>query len=154
MDLFVGCVLLFNVVTWVILLYYMRKQKPNIINNQAPAQVNVNLKPLQDAIDGLPNKVLQSITSSANTHKGALGELIGYTKLHATYDRVIPLSDIADFLCIRFSTTEEDGCMDFIDIKTGKARLSTEQREMRKLIQEKKVNFIKLSIQTHNPDDC
>ena len=128
--------------------------KPQVINNTTPTQVNVNLKPLQDSIDALPNKVLQSITSSTNTHKGAVGEMIGYLKLHATYDRIIPLSDIADFLCIRFATETDPGCVHFIDIKTGKARLSAEQREMKKLIQDKKVDFIKLSVQTHNPDDC
>lgn len=112
-------------------------------------QVNVNLKPLQEAIDGLPNKVLQSITSSSNTHKGALGELIGYLQLHASYDRIIPLGNIVDFVCIKLPDDKSEGHVDFIDIKTGnRCRLSKDQRALQKLIQEKKINFIKLKVET------
>jgi len=113
----------------------------------APPQVNVNLKPLQDAMEGLPNKVLQSITSSSSVHKGKLGELIGYLQLHASYDRVIPLADIMDFLVINFPTDKDPGRITFIDVKTGKsARLSRDQKIVKQLIEEKRVEFIKLSI--------
>lgn len=131
-----------------------RKPESTIINNQAPAQVNVNLKPLQDAIDGLPGKVLQSIVSCTNTHKGALGELIGYVQLHAAYDRIIPLGNIVDFICIKFPTTEVQGCIDFVDVKTGaKSRLSSDQRELQKLIENKCINFVKLKVETTSNDD-
>jgi hypothetical protein len=144
------------VITWVVVLYHLRKRKPESIisNNSAPTQVNVNLKPLQDAIDGLPGKVLQSIVSCTNTHKGALGELIGYVQLHASYDRIIPLGNIVDFICIKFPTKDIEGYIDFVDVKTGdKSRLSNDQRELQKLIQAKKINFIKLKVQTSNNDD-
>jgi len=114
-----------------------------------PPQVNVNLKPLQDEMAALPNKVLQSITSSSNTHKGALGELIGYLQLHASYDRIIPLGNIVDFVCIKFSDEGVLGHIDFIDIKTGnRCRLSKDQRALQKLIEEKQINFIKLKVET------
>lgn len=114
-----------------------------------PAQVNVNLKPLQDEMAALPNKVLQSITSSSNTHKGSLGELIGYLQLRASYDRIIPLGNIVDFVCIKFPTEDKTGCIDFIDIKTGnRCRLSKDQRALQKLIDDKKINFIKLKVET------
>lgn len=112
-------------------------------------QVNVNLKPLQDAIESLPNKVLQSITSSSNTHKGTLGELIGYLQLHASYDRIIPLGGIIDFICIKFPDKSGPGHIDFVDIKTGnRCRLSKDQRALQDLIKEKQINFIKLKVET------
>ena len=118
-------------------------------------QVNVNLKPLQDSIDSLPNKVLQSITSSSNTHKGALGELIGYLQLRASYDRIIPLGNIVDFVCIKFPDDTIDGHIDFIDIKTGEySRLSKEQRALQKLIEAKQINFIKLKVDTASENKC
>lgn len=136
--------------------YYIKHHKfPTIIQQQQlPSQVNVNLQPLQDAIDGLPNKVLQSIVSCTNTHKGALGELIGYVQLHAMYDRIIPLGNIVDFICIKFSVnSNEPGYIDFVDVKTGaKSRLSNDQRELQKIIQEKRINFVKLKVETTTSD--
>lgn len=116
---------------------------------QPPPQVNVNMRPMEDAINALPNKVLQSIQSSVNTRKGALGELIGYIELEATYDRIIPLGNIVDFMCIKFPSEENEGCVDFVDIKTGKSsRLSKEQRLLQQLIKDKKINFVKLKVNT------
>ena len=112
-----------------------------------PQQVTINLKPLEDKINEMPTKVLQSIVGSTNTHKGALGELIGYIQLRASYDRIVPLGNIVDFMCIKFPTEEEEGHIDFIDIKTGKfSRLSKDQRALQKLIDEKKINFVKLKV--------
>lgn len=111
--------------------------------------VNVDLKPILDTLDELPHKVLQSVQSSANVHKGALGELIGYMKLHAEYDRIIPLNNIVDFICIKLPSKDVEGYIDFVDVKTGdKARLSKDQRALQALIKEKKINFVKLKIQT------
>ncbi len=112
-----------------------------------PPQVNVNLKPLQDAMEGLPNKVLQSITSSSNTHKGVLGELIGYLQLRASYDRIIPLGNIVDIVAIKFPDTDSEGHIDFIDVKTGgRCRLSKDQQTLQKLVKEKKINFVRLVV--------
>lgn len=117
-------------------------------------QVHVNLKPLEDVMAELPNKVLQSITSSANTHKGALGELIGYIQLRSSYDRIVPLGNIVDFMCIKFPEEDKPGHVDFIDIKTGnRSRLSKDQKGLQKLIEEKRINFVKLKVDTtHNED--
>ena len=117
-------------------------------------QVVVNLQPLEDAIRGIPTKVLQSIQSSTNTKKGALGELIGYIQLEAEYDRIIPLGNIVDFMCIKFPKQLSDGVIDlgqvdFVDIKTGKSsRLSKDQRELQTLIKDKRVNFVKVKVDT------
>jgi len=118
-----------------------------------PPQVNVNMKPVEDAVKAIPNKVLKSIQSSVNTKKGALGELIGYIELEAQYDRVIPLGNITDFLCIKLPSDTEEGHIDFVDIKTGKyARLSKEQKALQQLIIDKKINFVKLSISTQTSE--
>ena len=135
----------------IVLLYQSVKRDKEQKVPPAP-QVNVNFKPLEDKMADLPNKVLQSITSSANTHKCALGELIGYINLRSSYDRIIPLGSIVDFMCIRFPEGEDKGYIDFIDVKTGnRSRLSKDQKGLQKLIEEKRINFVKLKVDTtHN----
>jgi len=147
MEWFMGIFLVLQVLGFMGL-WYRFKSQPKA-TPPPPPQVNVNLKPLQDAINGLPNKVLQSITSSSNTHKGALGELIGYLQLHASYDRMIPLGNIVDFVCIKFPDDTSEGHVDFVDIKTGnRCRLSKDQKALQDLIKAKRINFIKLKVET------
>lgn len=112
-----------------------------------PPPVHVDLEPLERRIRDVPNRVLQSIQGSVNTHKGALGELIGYLELRGKYDRIIPLGNIVDFICIRFPTDTDEGTLDFIDVKTGGAsRLSKDQRSLQGLIHDKKIGFVKLKV--------
>jgi len=136
----------------------------DILRKQEPAQVTVNMDPLQQAIQALPNKVLHSIQSSTNTKKGALGELIGYIELEAQYDRIIPLGNIVDFMCIKFPEinkagmrpdgTIHEGRVDFVDIKTGKSsRLSKDQRMLQQLIKDKKINFVKVTVNTQTSEN-
>lgn len=104
---------------------------------------------LQKSIYELPTKILQSIQSSTNVQKGSVAELIGYLKLQAEYDQVIPLNNVVDFLAIRYSKDNIEGTVDFIEIKSGdKARLSFNQQALQKLLLEKKVNFVRIKIQT------
>jgi predicted Holliday junction resolvase-like endonuclease len=127
-----------------------KKTQPTLVNTDN-AHVHVALKQLERSLDEMPNKMLQTIIGSTNTHKGALGELIGYVQLRASYDRIIPLGNIVDFVAIRFPDGEQPGHIDFIDIKTGeKSRLSKDQRNLQKLIDEKRINFIKLKVETSN----
>ena len=112
-----------------------------------PTPVNINLESLEHRISDVPGKVLQSIQASNSTHKGALGELIGYLQLRAEYDRIIPVGNIVDFICIKFSTDTDKGYIDFVDIKAGPhASLSKDQRSLKSLIAEKNVNFVKVTI--------
>lgn len=133
----------------VVIIALFKKSKPS-----PPPQINLDIKPIENAIKEIPTKVLHSITSSSNTHKGALGELIGYIQLRASYDRIVPLGNIVDFMCIAFPKqnadgTETPGHVDFIDIKTGdRSRLSKDQRELQKLIQEHRINFVKIKVDT------
>lgn len=143
-----------------------KQQEPQQIldlSHLPPPQVNVNMKPLEDAIKAIPNKVLHSIQSSTNTKKGALGELIGYIELEAQYDRIIPLGNIVDFMCIKFPEITrtgmnkdgviDEGRVDFVDIKTGKSsRLSKDQRMLQQLIKDKKINFVKVTVNTQTSE--
>jgi hypothetical protein len=119
-----------------------------------PPPVVVDLDAVHRALDAVPNKVLQAVISSSNNLKGNLGELIGYLKLHAAYDRIIPLGNIVDFICIKLPKNGQEGCIDFVDIKTGgSAKLSKDQTQLKKLIEEKKINFVKLKVETSVPED-
>lgn len=112
--------------------------------------VNIDLDAVHRALDAIPNKVLQAVISSSNNLKGNLGELIGYLKLHAAYDRIIPLGNIVDFICIKLPKDGKEGHIDFVDIKTGgSAKLSKDQVQLKKLIEEKKINFVKLKVETN-----
>lgn len=127
------------------------QHKSSPLVNTDNAHVHVALRELERDIEEMPNRMLQTIIGSTNTHKGALGELIGYIQLRASYDRIIPLGNIVDFMAIKFPDGNEPGHVDFIDIKTGeKSRLSKDQRSLQKLIEEKKINFIKLKVETSN----
>ena len=119
------------------------------IERETRAIINYNTEQLHNIISEMPDKILKSITSSTNTKKGALGELIGYLELRASYDRIIPLGNIVDFIGIKFKTKDEEGCVDFIDIKTGKsARLSKDQKELQFLIENKSINFLKIKVES------
>ena len=124
------------------------KKKQNIVIQQA------DLTPLIQAVESLPNKVLQTIIGSSNNQKGALGELIGYINLRASYDSIIPLSDIVDFVGIKLPSDKEDGHIDFIEVKTGtRSRLSDDQVGLKKIIKDKHINFIKLKVDTIQDED-
>lgn len=107
-------------------------------------QIRRDLEEMKKAI---PEYVLQSLTGTANTQKGKLGELIGYLSLKAEYDRVIPLGTIVDFLGIKFPDETTEGYIDLIDVKTGKsARLSPDQKMLKQLATEKKIRFKTIKI--------
>ena len=119
------------------------------IEKETRAIINYNTEQLHNIISEIPDKVLKSIVSSTNAKKGALGELIGYIELKASYDRIIPLGNIVDFVGIKFSSEDEPGSIDFIDIKTGKsARLSKDQRNLQKLIEDKYISFVKVKVES------
>lgn len=118
-----------------------------------PTSLHVNLDPVHRAIEGIPNKVLQSIVSKNNNYRGDLGELVSFLKLGSIYDRVIPINNLADFIGIKFPTETEEGRIDFIDVKTGKASLSKDQKILKKLIEDKKINFVKFRIDINTGTD-
>lgn len=132
-----------------------------LLNKKVPVQqVSVDLasvynllgqqsQKLTTEMKGIPESVLTSISNSSNTHKGKLGELIGYLSLKAEYDRIIPLGSIVDFMCLSYPKDGKPGKLVFIDVKTGKsARLSPDQRILKKLIQDKSIEFMKLDVES------
>ena len=121
------------------------------IEKETRAIITYNTEQLHNLITEMPEKILKSINSSTNVKKGALGELIGYLELRASYDRIIPLGNIVDFIGIKFNSDDEEGYIDFIDIKTGKsARLSKEQKSLQRLIERRKINFVKVKVESEN----
>lgn len=104
-------------------------------------------KRLRELIDKIPERVTNSITGTANTHKGKIGELIGYIQLKSEYDRIIPIGNITDFVGIKFTTTNAEGKVEagyihFIDIKTGKqAKLNPDQKKFKDLLDNKSISF-------------
>ena len=127
----------------------VRKSLKNEVDIQANSVINYNMRELEKIVSQVPEKVLKSITSSSNVKKGALGELIGYVELKATYDRIIPLGNIVDFIGIKFDSESEQGYIDFIDVKTGKsARLSKDQKALQHLVSEKRINFVKVKVES------
>ena len=119
------------------------KKIENVVKENIPS---VNLTHVTDRMDKhfkqLPTQVTQSITGTASTEKGKLGELIGYISLKAEYDRIIPLGSIVDFMCIKFPVDGDEGRVDFIDIKTGKhSRLTTDQKKLKELLSKDKIHF-------------
>lgn len=120
------------------------------------AQLQQHTSQIKSELEQLPDDILRTLTGSANTHKGKLGELIGYITLKAEYDKIIPLGTIVDFMAIRFGTESQQGTVDFLDIKTGdNARLNKDQRALKNLIAEKKIRFRTIKIDTIDgmPDD-
>lgn len=133
--------------------FFAIKRLKKQMSTLPPTSLHIDLDPVHKAIDAIPNKVLQSIVSKNNNHKGDLGELVSFMKLGAMYDRVIPLNNVVDFLAIKLPTETTEGYIHFIDSKTGKASLSKEQKAVKKLIEEKKVEFIKLRINIETGSD-
>lgn len=132
-------------------IYFMLKsfriEAPPPPSIQVDVDTSAITRALADQLAHLPEQITQSITGTANTHKGKLGELIGYLQIKAEYDRIIPLGTIVDFMAIKFPTDTNPGYIDLIDIKTGQsARLSQDQRKLKELIEAKQINFKTIKI--------
>lgn len=94
---------------------------------------------LLKSIQELPTRTLNTIQGSANTTTGKLGELIQFIELQRAYDRIFPVGDIVDFICIKFPQDGNPGAVHFADIKTGnKAVLNSDQKKLRDMIQNHK----------------
>lgn len=107
---------------------------------------------LEEMLNRLPGRVLDSITNSTNSSKGKLGELIAYLSIRAAYDRIIPVGDIVDFIGVRLPKAGQVGEVVFIEVKSGdSARLRKDQVLFKKLIQGKQVSFVELRIEADAP---
>ena len=100
-----------------------------------------SVKEIQGTLEGLPHDLLESITRSLGKRTGKLNELLATFEL-TQYDRLFYLGEPIDFVGIKYG----EG-VDFIEVKTGKASLSPAERELKDLIESKRVNYVPLSVQ-------
>jgi predicted Holliday junction resolvase-like endonuclease len=103
-----------------------------------------SVKEIQNLLEDLPRDVLASITHSLGTRTGKLNELLATLEL-TKYDRLFYLGDPVDFVGIKY-----DKGIDFIEVKTGKARLTEDEIKLKDLIDLKLVNYVPLSVQRIN----
>ena len=99
-----------------------------------------SVKDMQDVIAKLPSDVIQSLTRSMATRTGKLNELLA-TLEFTQYDRLFYLGDPIDFVGVKYNET-----VDFIEVKTGRFRLTDDERKLRELIEAKRVNYVALSV--------
>lgn len=100
-----------------------------------------SVKEIQDALAGLPHDVLESITHSLGKRTGKLNELLATFEL-TKYDRLFYLGEPVDFVGIKY-----DEGIDFIEVKTGRASLTEDEKRLKDLIELKMVNYVPLSVQ-------
>ena len=101
----------------------------------------VSVREIQDALEDLPHDLLESITRSLGKRTGKLNELLATFEL-TKYDRLFYLGEPVDFVGIKY-----DEGVDFIEVKTGKARLTEDEMKLKDLIDCKMVNYVPLSVQ-------
>ncbi len=104
----------------------------------------VSVKEIQDTLEDLPHDLLESITRSLGQRTGKLNELLATLEL-TQYDRLFYLGEPIDFVGVKY-----DEGIDFIEVKTGKARLSEDEKKLKDLIECKMVNYVPLSVQRIN----
>jgi len=100
-----------------------------------------SVKEIQDALAGLPHDVLESITRSLGKRTGKLNELLATFEL-TKYDRLFYLGEPVDFVGVKY-----DEGIDFIEVKTGRASLTEDEKRLKDLIELKMVNYVPLSVQ-------
>jgi len=100
-----------------------------------------SVKEIQDALEDLPHDLLESITHSLGRRTGKLNELLATFEL-TKYDRLFYLGEPVDFVGVKY-----DEGVDFIEVKTGKARLTEDEMKLKDLIDCKMVNYVPLSVQ-------
>jgi predicted Holliday junction resolvase-like endonuclease len=134
------------IVVIIVLLFRMRKAPAADINELAEklrfALASADsVREIQRILESLPRDVLKSITSSEAVRAGKLNELLATLEL-THYDRLFYLGgEPVDFVGIKYG----EG-VDFIEVKTEKARLSPDEKELRDLIECKMVNYVPLSV--------
>lgn len=90
---------------------------------------------ITDGIKDVPSSVLRAIQGSINPRVGKLGELLTLLDISGEYDIIIPIGKPVDFVAI-----SEDG-ISFIEVKTGSSRLTDNEKKIKTLIDDGKVNF-------------
>ena len=101
-----------------------------------------SIKELRQALDCLPQDVLQSITRSEAARAGKLNELLATIKL-AHYDRLFYFGGRpVDYVGIKY-----DEGVDFIEVKSGRGALSEDERKLKELIEAGRVRYVPLRVE-------
>jgi predicted Holliday junction resolvase-like endonuclease len=100
-----------------------------------------SVKEVQDILRGIPRDVVQSITGSLSKRTGKLNELLATLEL-THYDRLFYLGEPIDFVGIKY-----DEGVDFIEVKTGRFRLSEDEKRLRELIESGRVSYVPLTVE-------
>lgn len=99
--------------------------------------IPTDLIDLYKGVQDLPSRVLQTIQGSINPQKGKMAELLTYAELRYEYDRIIPLGWPIDFIGVK-----NNDRIDFIEVKSGKlAVLTEEEKHIKNLILNGRVHF-------------
>ncbi len=99
-----------------------------------------SVKEIHNLLTDLPRDVLSSITRSQGTRSGKLNELLATLEM-TKYDRLFYLGDPIDFVGIDY----ERG-IDFIEVKSGRARFTEDEIKLKDLIECKMVNYVPLTV--------
>ena len=100
-----------------------------------------SVREIQDMLRSLPHDVLESITRSLGKRTGKLNELMATFEL-TQYDRLFYLGEPIDFVGIKY-----DEGVDFIEVKTGRFRLSADEQRLRELIEAGRVSYVPLTVE-------
>lgn len=126
--------LVIGVAVLVVVAYLLGRRRPK--QELQPMELPPNILTLYQEMQALPARVLATIQGSINPQKGKVAELLTYAELRYDYDKIIPLGSPVDFIGIKHG-----GTIDFIEVKSGAASLSEDEKEVRKLIAAGRVNF-------------
>lgn len=100
-----------------------------------------SVKEIRDLLEGIPRDVVQSIIASTSKRSGKLNELMAALEM-TKYDRLFYMGSPIDFVGVKY-----DEGVDFIEVKSGKSRLSEDEKKLRDLIEAGKVFYVPLKVE-------
>ncbi|MFA5375159.1 MAG: Holliday junction resolvase-like protein [Dehalococcoidia bacterium] len=100
-----------------------------------------SVKEIREILEGIPRDVVQSIIASTSKRTGKLNELMATLEM-TKYDRLFYLGSPIDFVGVKY-----DEGVDFIEVKSGKSRLSEDEKKLRELIEAGKVFYVPLKVE-------
>lgn len=100
-----------------------------------------SVRDIQEILESMPRDLMQSITGSLGKRTGKLNELMATFEL-TKYDRLFYLGDPIDFVGVKYG----EG-IDFIEVKTGRFRLTEDEKKLRELIEDGRVNYVPLLVE-------
>ncbi len=149
MEIALYVIIFILLVTVLVLIFRPRKVEiPGIGELEAKLRYALasadSVREIHDLLEDMPRDVLASITRSQGTRSGKLNELLATLEL-TKYDRLFYLGDPIDFVGIKY-----DEGIDFIEVKTGRARFTEDELKLKDLIELKMVNYLPLSVKRIN----